>query len=264
MRWRNGGGSLRLYLCQMKSADRIQAKSFIHSAPLLSDVLDHLPSQNMSDIGAAIGGVRVRALVDLRLMLAMEFQDHLQTLKGDQPRPDRSDRRRDVNRLIKRAKALRIALHKNMPFLMDEHYQARFFGGKGPEPSHFSADYDRLLSAVIELEEIAECIASVPPIGSGTAKPSLRGFPTDRLENPGTWPPIAFARRIGQVYVEMTGKKPAISRSGKGPFERLIDEIFPAFKSAYEAAGSPFGPVKKPSRAAMEQACRTIQVPKRR
>ena len=255
---------MRLYLDQIRSADRIQAKSLIHSAALLSDVLDHLPSQKMEVIGVAIGGVKARVLVDLRLMLALEFQDHLRTLKGDQPRPNRADRRKDIDRLIKRVKALRLELHKNMPFLIHEHYQARFFGGKGPEPSNFPEDYDRLLSAVAELEEIAECIASVPPIGSGTGKPSLRGFPTDRIENPGTWPPIAFARRIGQIYVEMTGKKPAISRSGKGPFERLINEIYPAFKSAYEASGSPFGPVKEPSRAAMEEACRTIPVPKSR
>lgn len=246
----------------MRSADRVEAKSLIHSAPLLSDVLDHLPSQKMEAIGAAIGGVIARVLVDFRLMLALEFQDHLRTLKADQPRPNRSDRRKDVTQLRTRLKALRPVLEKNMPFLMDEHYQARFFGANGPEHSHLPDDYDSLLNAVIRLEGIVNCVASAPPIGTETVNPSAPGFPTDRLENPGTWAPIAFARRMGRIYVKITGEKPAVSRSSKSPFTRMVDEVYPAFKFAYDAAGSPFGPVKKPSRLAMEKACRSVQVPK--
>ncbi len=145
---------------------------------------------------------------------------------------------------------------------MDEHYQARFFGAKGPEHSHFSDDYESLLDALIRLEGIVDCITSAPPIGPETANPSVANFPTDRLENPGTWAPIAFARRMGLIYVKMMGKKPAVSRASKSPFSRMVDEVYPAFKSAYDSAGSPFGPVKKPSRLAMEKACRSVQVPK--
>ncbi len=253
---------MKLYFGQMASSDRIDAKAELRASSCMADVLEYLTSAKMQAIGDAAGGVEARILVDLRLKIAFEFQDHLRTMKGDSARPNRSMRRKSIEKMLRNLERLRPELEAYQPFLMSMHYEASFYGARGPEPSWFQEDYDNLVDSLGKLEQIIQSIAEFAPIGDKIVKLSIKGFPTDRIENPGTWAETAFAYRMARIYWELTDRKPAFGGAGAGPFQRMLHELGDAFESAYKAIGQPFGPFKRPNRKAIVAACRRFQVPR--
>lgn len=207
----------------------------------------------------AIGGVEPRSLVELRYRLADAFVQHVRDILADRQKPNKADRRKALQSLAAKAEALRIETERNMPWLRDEHDEAKFFGASGPEWSPFEYDYASLLAPIERLEAIAVSILSVPPIGKGKAtSPNLEGFPSDRMDNPGSGAQLAFARRIGQIYFELTGKVPGVTKEQPGPYQRMVTAVSGAFRNAYKAAESPFGEWKAPSREAMQKASKSI------
>ncbi|MCW0196811.1 hypothetical protein [Sphingopyxis sp.] len=231
----------------------------LRADPYLPKGLDFLRSTELRAIAEAIGGVEQRSLVDLRYHLASAFAQHVRDVAGDRLKPNRSERRKALRSLQAKAAALRVAAEENMPWLRSEHYEAKFFGATGPDWSPFEYDYVALVQPVERLEAIAASILSVPPIGNGTAtSPFLAGFPSDRLENPGTGVQFAFARRLAQIYFDLTGKTPGVTKEQPGPYQRMVAAASDAFRNAYKAAESPFGEWRAPSREVMQKACKSI------
>ncbi|MBA4087297.1 MAG: hypothetical protein C0491_05785 [Novosphingobium sp.] len=227
--------------------------------PYLPNALQALRSEDLRAISRAIGGVEPRSLVDLRYRLADAFAQHVRDIAGDRLKPNRSERRKALKALAEKARALQVEAERNVPWIQGEHYEAKFFGASGPEWSPFEFDYMSWLEPVERLEAIAASILSVPPIGKGkTTSPFLEGFPSDRMGNPGLRAQFAFARRIGQIYFELTGKMPGMTKEQPGPYQRLMTAVSGAFRRAYKAAGSPFGEWKTPSREVMQKACKSI------
>lgn len=111
----------------------------------------------------------------------------------------------------------------------------------------------------MNVEAIAASILSVPPIGEGKAtSPFLAGFSSDRMGNPGSGAQFAFARRIGQIYIDLTGKMPGVTKERPGPYQRMTEMVAGVFRQAYKSSGSQFGEWKAPSRDDMQKACKSI------
>lgn len=250
---------MKAYKRRLTSDERAGLRSRVRDDPYLPNALELLRSRELQAVSKAIGGVEPRSLVDLRYRLADTFVQHVRDIIGDRPKPNRSERRKALRALQTKAAALRLAVEENMPWLRDEHYEAKFFGATGPEWSPFEHDYVSLLKPIERLEAIATSILSVPPIGSGKAtSPFLAGFPSDRIDNPGSRAQFAFACRIGQIYFDLTGKMPGVTKEVPGPYQRMVKAASGAFRNAYKAAESPFGEWREPSREAMQKACKTI------
>lgn len=225
----------------------------------MPNALKFLRSRQLCAISKAIGGIEPRSLVDLRLRIADAFVQHVRDVRGDRLKPNRAERRKALKSLAVTAQALRVEAERNMPWLQDEHYAAKFFGAPGPEWSPFICDYVSLLEPINQVEAIVASILSVPPIGEGkTTSPFLAGFPSDRIENPGSSAQVAFARRIAQLYFDLTGKMPGVSKEQSGPFQRMMEVVSEAFRQSYKGADMPFGEWRSPSREAMQKACKYI------
>lgn len=213
----------------------------------------------MRAVSDALGGVESRSLVDLRYYLADAFVQNVRTVQGDRLKPNRSVRRKALKSLLEKAHDLRKEVEANIPWLRDEHYTAKFFGASGPDWSPFEYDYVSPLDAIERLENIAQTILSVPPIGIGkTTSPFLAGFPSDRIENPGSGAQFGFARRIGQIYFDLTENVPGVTNEQAGPYQRMMAVTCGIFLRAYKAADMPFGEWRTPSREIMQQACKSI------
>lgn len=243
----------------MSNEGRANLRERVRSDAFMPCALDYLRAKELCAVSNAVGGIAPRSLVDLRYRLADAFVQHVRDMSGDRLKPNRYERRRALKSLAAKAEALRVEAECNMPWLRDEHYEAMFFGAAGPEWSPFEYDYVSLLAPIERLEAIAVSILSVPPIGKGKAtSPFLDGFPSDRKANPGSGAQLAFARRIGQIYVDLTGKMPGVTKEQPGPYQRMVMTVSVAFRNAYKAAESPFGEWKAPSREDMEDACKNI------
>lgn len=243
----------------MTNEARTEIRARIHGDPYLSNALKFLRSQELRAVSQAIGGVEPRSLVDLRYHLAKAFAQHVRDMAGDRLKPNRSERRKALKALEVKARALRLEAERNMPWLRGEHYEAKFFGAFGPECSPFEYDYLSLLEPIKRLEAIATSILSVPPIGQGkVTSPFLEGFSSERMENPASSAQFAFARRIGQIYFDLTEKMPGVTKEQPGPYQRLMAVASDAFRKTYKAAESPFGEWKIPSRDVMQKACKNI------
>lgn len=246
---------MKAYDRQTGNDGRAILRNRIRADPFMPRALEFLRAREMRDIGNALGRVAPRSLVDLRYHLAGAFVQQVRTMRGDRLRPDRATRREALERLVQKAQSMKVEAECNLPWLRDEHYAASFFGASGPDPPLFVDDYARLFDAIAQLEEIATAILSVPPIGKGkTTSPFLAGFPSDRLENSGTWARVAFARRIGQIYHDLTGKMPGVTKEQDGPYQRMMAVVSAAFLLAYKDARQPFGTSRPPSRGDMQQA----------
>jgi hypothetical protein len=225
----------------------------------LPNALEFLRSKELRAISEAIGGVEPRSLVCLRYYIADAFVQHVRDIIGDRLKPNRSERRKALQSLATKAAALRAEIEVNLPWLRDEHQEAKFFGASGPEWSPFEFDYASLRDPIERLEAIAESILSVPPIGTGkTTSPFLEGFPSDRLENPGKRARYACALRMGRIYLNLTGKTPGVTKEQLGPYQRMMVVASDAFLQAYKAAERPFGEWRSPSRDDMAKACKSI------
>jgi hypothetical protein len=243
----------------MGNEARAMLRDRIRADPFMPKALEFLRAKGLRDIGDALGGVDLRNLVDLRYHLADAFVQQMRTMQGDRPKPNRTKRREALERLVQKTQALKEEAECNLPWLRDEHHAASFFGASGPNPSLFDHDYARLFDAITRLEGIAAAILSVPPIGRGrTTSPYLEGFPSDRLENPGTWARVAFARRLGQIYHDLTGKMPGVTKEQDGPYQRMVAVASAAFLRAYKDADQPFGSWRPPSRDDVQKACKSI------
>jgi hypothetical protein len=250
---------LKGYDGPMGNDARAMLRDHIRADQSMPRALEFLRAKEMRDIGNALGGIDRRSLVDLRYHLADAFVQQVRTIRGNGLKPDRTARREALERLVQKAQALKEEAECNLPWLRDEHCAASFFGASGPDPSPFEYDYVYLVDAIARLEKIAAAILSVPPIGKGsTTSPHLEGFPSDRLENPGTWARVAFARRIGQIYHDLTGKLPGVTKEQDGPYQRMTAIASAAFWLAYRDAGQPFGTWRPPSRDDMEKARKNI------
>jgi hypothetical protein len=250
---------LKAYERPLTNDARRKLRDRVRGDPYLPNVLEFLRVTELGAIGDAIGGVEPRSLVDLRYRLADAFTHHVRDMAGDQLKPNRADRRKALKALAAKAGALRAAAEENMPWLRNEHSEAMFFGASGPEWSPFEYDYVSLLEPIERLEAIAASILSVPPIGEGkSTSPFLQGFSSDRMENPGSGAQIAFARRVGRIYFDLTGKMPGVTKEQPGPYQRMVAAASTAFREAYRAAESPFGPWRAPSREVMQKACKNI------
>lgn len=259
LRWSNGASGLKSYERQMSNESRAVLRGRVLSDPFMPCVLESLRAKELCAVSNAVGGIAPRSLVDLRYRLADTFVQHAWEISGDRLKPNRSERRRALKSLAAKAEALRVEAERNMPWLRDEHYEAKFFGAVGPEWSPFEYDYASLLEPIERLEAIAASILSVPPIGEGkTTSPFLEGFSSDRMENPGSGVQFAFARRIGQIYFDLTGTMPGVTKEQPGPYQRMMLVVSDAFRKAYNAAESPFGQWRTPSREAMQKACKNI------
>jgi hypothetical protein len=249
---------LSAYKRRLTSHERACLRSRVRDDPYLPNALEFLRSSELQAVSKAIGGVEPRSLVDLRYRLADAFVQHVRDIIGDRAKPNRSERRKALRSLHAKAAALRLAAEENMPWLREEHYEAKFFGATGPEWSPFEYDYRSLLEPIEQLETIVASILSVPPIGNGKAtSPFLPGFPSDRLENPGTGAQFAFARRMAQIYFDLTGRTPGVTKEQPGPYQRLVAVASTAFRDAYKAAESPLGEWREPRRDVMQRACRS-------
>jgi len=243
----------------MSTEVRADMRERIHSDPVMPRALGFLRAKELNDISNALGGVEPRSLVDLRYRLADAFIEQVRTMRGDRPKPNRTERREALRRLVQKAQDLKEEAEHNMPWLRDEHHAALFFGASGPDWSPFDDDYVSLLNAIERLEAVAAAILDAPPIGKGKkTSPVFAGFPSDRLENPGTWARMAFARRMGWIYYHLTGRPPGVSKEQDGPYQRMIVVISAVFMSAYKEIGKPFGAWRPPSRADMQKACKNI------
>lgn len=243
----------------MTNDARAALRDRVCADPYLPHALEALRSEELRAISKAIGGVEPRSLVDLRYRLADAFTQHVRDIAGDRLKPNRAERRKALKSLAVKAQALRVATERNMPWLRNEHYEAKLFGASGPDWSPFEYDYVALLEPIERLEGIAVSILSVPPIGKGEAtSPFLEGFPSDRMENPGSGAQFAFARRVGQIYLDLTGKMPGVTKEQPGPYQRMVTVVSGVFRNAYKAAKSPFGEWKAPSRETMQKACNNI------
>ncbi len=259
LRWSNGASGLKSYEWKMSNEVRAILRDRIRSDPFMPCALDYLRAKELCAVSNAVGGIDPRSLVGLRYRLADAFVQHVRDISGDRLKPNRSERRRALKSLAAKAEALRVEAERNMPWLRDEHYEAKFFGAVGPEWSPFDYDYVSLLAPIERLEAIAVSILSVPPIGKGkTTSPFLAGFPSDRKANPGSGAQLAFSRRIGQIYFDLTGKMPGVTKEQPGPYQRMVTAVSGAFRKAYRAAESPFGEWKAPSREDMQDACKNI------
>ncbi|MEO9827594.1 MAG: hypothetical protein ABJF50_24600 [Paracoccaceae bacterium] len=243
----------------MTVAERAGLRSRVRDYPYLPNAFEFLRSRELQAVSNAMGGVEPRSLVDLRYRLADAFVQHVRDIMGDRPKPNRSERRKALMSLHAKAAALRLAVEENMPWLREEHYEAKFFGATGPEWSPFEHDYASMLKPIAQLETIVASILSVPPMGKGKAtSPFLAGFPSHRLENPGTGAQFAFARRMAHIYSDVTGRTPGVTKEQAGPYHRLVAAASTAFRDAYKAAESPFGEWREPRRDVMQKACRSI------
>lgn len=250
---------MNAYKRSLTNEARAALRDRVCADPYLPNALQALRAEDLRAIGQAIGGVEPRSLVDLRYRLADAFAQHVRDMAGDRLKPNRSERRKALKALVEKARALRVEAERNLPWLRGEHYEAKFFGASGPEWSPFEYDYMSWLEPIERLEAIAASILSVPPIGKGkTTSPFLEGFPSDRMENPGSRAQFAFARRIAQIYFDLTGKMPGVTKEQPGPYQRLMTVVSGAFRNAYKAAESPFGEWKTPSREVMQKACKNI------
>lgn len=250
---------MKAYKRRLTSDERASLRSRVRDDPYLPNALEFLRSRELQAVSKAIGGVEPPSLVDLRYRLADAFVQHVRDIIGDRSKPNRSERRKELMSLAAKAAALREAAEENMPWLQSEHYEAKFFGATGPDWSPFEYDYAAVLQHIERLEAIAASILSVPPLGHGKAtSPLLDGFPSERKANPGSGAQLAFARRIGQIYFDLTGKMPGVTKEQPGPYQRLISVASGAFLNAYKAAESPFGPWKAPGRDALQKACKNI------
>jgi hypothetical protein len=247
------------YPRMMGSKERYSLRKHLASGFAHGDVLGTLNASRMAEFSKALRGVEPRSLVELRYRLAESFLDHLRTMRGDRLRPNRSERRSEIERMAGAARTIRNVLERDLPLFQGEHNEALFFGAKGPLWSPFSDRYETLIESVRELEAIARAILSVPPVGRGsTTSPFVPGYPSDRLQNPGTWARVAFARRIGMIYRDLTEKAPAVGRASDGPYQRMVRTAAAAFRQVYKLEGDPFGPFAEPSRGDMETACRSL------
>lgn len=243
----------------MTNAERAFLRNRVRADPYLPNVLEFLRSSELVALSKAIGGVEPRSLVDLRYRLADAFVEQVRTIRGDRLKPNRAARRKALKSLVAKAKSLRVEAERNMPWMREEHYAAKFFGAPGPEWSPFDYDYISLLEPIERLEGIALSILNVPPVEKGkTTSPFLEGFSSDRKENPGSWSRRAFARRIGQIYFDLTGRMPGVTKEQDGPYQRMVRVASSAFRKAYGAAEKPFGEWKAPSRYDMEWARENI------
>lgn len=231
----------------------------IRSDPVMPRALGFLRAKELNDISNALGGVEPRSLVDLRYRLADAFIEQVRTMRGDRPKPNRTERREALRRLVQKAQDLKEEAEHNMSWLRDEHHAALFFGASGPDWSPFEYDYVSLLEAIERLEAVAATILDATPIGMDKkTSPVFAGFPSDRLENPGTWTRMAFARRIGWIYYHLTGRPPGVSKEQDGPYQRMMVVVSAAFMSSYKDVGKPFGAWRPPSREDMQKACKNI------
>lgn len=250
---------LKCYERKLSTEVRADMRERIRSDPVMPSALDFLRAKELNDVSNALGGVEPRSLVDLRYRLADAFVEQVRTMRGDRPKPNRTKRREALRRLVQKAQDLKEEAEHNMPWLRDEHHAALFFGASGPDWSPFDYDYVSLLDAIERLEAVAATILSVPPIGKGKkTSPVFAGFPSDRLENPGTWARVAFARRMGWVYYHLTGGPPGVSKEQDGPYQRMMAVVSAVFMSAYKDIGRPFGAWRPPSREDMQKACKNI------
>lgn len=257
--WTSGGSFLKAYERKLTNEDRTSLRDRVRGDLYLPNVLEFLRSKDLIAISEAIGGVEPRSLVDLRHHLAIAFVQHISDIIGDRPKPNRAERRKALKSLAAKAEALRVETERNMQWLRDEHHEAKFFGASDPQYSPFEYDYASLLEPIERLEAIVASILSVPPIGKGkTTSPFLPGFPSDRVENPGSWARLAFARRIGQIYYDLADKMPGVTNEQPGPYQRMMAVVSDVFRNAYKSAGKPFGEWKAPSRDDMQKACKTI------
>lgn len=258
-RWNHGVNGLKSYEWKMSNDARAYLRGRVRSDPFMPSALDYLRVQELRAVSDALGGVDPRSLVDLRYRLADAFVQQVRTMRGDRPKPNRTERREALGRLVQKAQALTQEAEHNMPWLRDEHHEALFFGAVGPDWSPFESDYVSLLDGIERLEAIAVTILSVPPIGKGkTTSPFLEGFPSDRLENPGTWARVAFARRMGQIYFDLMDKVPGVTKEQNGPYQRMMVVVSAVFLTAYKDIGEPFGAWRQPSRGDMQRACKNI------
>lgn len=254
---------MKPYRLRTAAEHRARLRSAIQGDELMPRVLSRMRAPQMRALGEALNGLDPRTLVCLRYELASAFQDQLRTMAADPKRPDRSARRDAVQRLKNTAMVLRLEAEANLPWLAADHDAAMFFGARGPRWSPFEPDYEQLIASVARLEAIADSILSVPPIGPGQVEsPYLPGFPSDRIENPTTWSRIAFARRIGRIYLTLTNKPPAVGKAQPGPYQRFVAAAASIFRDAYREIDEPYGPWGQPSQEHMKRACDLLKGPK--
>lgn len=238
---------------------RSAIRNRIRSDQYMPDALNCLRAKELLHISDQLGGIAPRSLVDLRYHLANAFVNQVRTIRGDPIKPNRSVRRDALGRLAQKAKILRREVENNLPWMPAEHNEALFFGASGPAWSPFAYDYAYLIEAIERLEAIAATILSVPPIGKGsTTSPFLPGFPSDRLYNPGTSARVAFARRMGQIYFDLTGKMPGVTKERDGPYQRMTGVASTVFLRAYKKIDEPFGVWRPPGRKDMQEACKNL------